>query len=254
MESRIMVDLVDLKNEIKKHFVIREEKDTVWSNLLQEETSYVNGSVYLNCERVPVKYLQQIDNDIITYNDANSRLLTISLQNSSNQITTSQLRDTVFYLDNNIINSTYTLGSGNKKLLVTFNKDYNGVLTVNVPPVNTKDEILTGFMFVRSLINQSITITNVSKTSNTVAVTVSVHNPCFSQTLKLSTLLRDGVRTHTFTTQKLDTDTDTTVTLTCALESSDKGILVELVPYNIVRHVTYAQSKSYTGDTVKQMW
>ena len=88
-----MVNLVDLKNELKKIFTLRSDKDTGWSGYLQEDTEYVNGSVYIYNEAPTyitqklssVNFLGYDDNNVDLYVYANNTIAEYQLKQANKQ-------------------------------------------------------------------------------------------------------------------------------------------------------------------------
>lgn len=224
-----MVKLTNIRTELSKKFLLKTRKEEVWSNYLKDEAQYVNGSVYVHKTQTPKYHKQTITNKTFNTNNTTTTNCTIHINKTEN-ITQDQLNKTVLYLNNNNVYYTKTLTENG--ITITIPNTVNGNLNVIIPSINTSTDEYSGLQINIPLQNQTINITNSSITSNAINLQISISNFVSGQTIKLSTVFRDG---------------DTDATISKVLTSNDKngfnmnitrstqntGYRLELVPVTI---------------------
>lgn len=233
-----MVNLVHLKNELKKIFTLRSDKDTVWSNYLKEDTEYVNGSLYIYNE-APNYFSQKLSSvNFLGYDNDNVDLIVYS----NNTIHEYQVKQSTVTASNGVnieVSNKEFFDDKLDKVSLRIPYSVNGKIRVDVPSLNFEREEYSGIAFNLTVINQNNTnITNYNQTNNTVSLRVNVPVKHENQTITLQTFYRN---------KDVDATVRTTIgnatykNMSITRNSSDVGVRVIVNPY------TFDNKNFYTG-------
>ena len=231
-----MVDVVDIKNALKKNFTLRSEKENAWKTYLNEGSKYVNGGVYIY--DTPITYYEQkySNVDFVGYS---SDFVDLNIYYTGEDLNDYQLRATTITYSNgsNLPITDKSLFNVDKLKGVSLRIPYssNGKIYALVPSINFKDSAYKGFNFTITLSKQTLTVSNYVKNNISVSFDVALTNIVTGQILEVRTLSIDGGVNNAYTYPA-----DNEVSVEFDVSDEDKTILVLLLPYKV-------DTKYYTG-------
>lgn len=246
-----MTLFIDLKEKIKKFFVLKSEKvtdkDTIWGDYIRSQTSYVNGAVYIH-ESPPSVHKQEFSFATLNVNQENEIVCVIGAKGTS--FTVNQLRRAVVLVDGTLCTVKSVSATNDVATLIFDNVSVSGNLKVQIPSYNDVGNVYSGLVFQRQIVAQSMTFTPISISSNSISFSVTISNPCPLQQVKASTVYRTGQTNYTKVISlppQQSLGNPHTVTFTMSRGSQDVGVFVELVPYTV-------GDTTYCGCGIKQLW
>ena len=245
-----MTLFIDLKEKIKKFFVLKSEKvtdkNTIWGDYIRSQTSYVNGAVYIH-ESPPTVHKQEFSFATFNVNQNNEIVCVIGAKGK--KFAVNQLRRTVVLVDDTVCAVKSVSATNDVATLIFDNVSVSGNLKVQIPSYNDIGNVYSGLIFQRQIVAQSMTFTPIS-ISNSVSFSVTISHPYPLQQVKASTIYRTGQTNYTKVIslpEQQSLGNPYTVTFTIPRGSQDVGVFVELVPYT-VSNITYG------GCGIKQLW
>ena len=237
-----MTLFINIKNKLKKYFILRDEKDAVWSNYLKSEMKYVNGEIHFH-HTASIYHSQQTPKTVAyTLGGTNETFCELRVKNDS--FHEDQINQATAHLDNELI-SIHNKSVDNG-IAVGFDNTYEGLLKIKVPPVNVGNDIYTGLEYQQEIRGQGLSLTSYNHSNNMVSVVVETQNAFVNQQVRCATLYRNGKIDNSKTVTLQNNQSAVSID-DVPVGSTDKGFMVELLPFkknNIV----------YTGKKITQNW
>ncbi len=226
-----MVNLFNLKEKLANLFVLKSEKEEVWSNYLDTGSNYMNGVVYVQKDMI-VYHKQSLKN--ISFNVLDASYTQYNVYVNTDMLTQGQVDNTTFTLDGEVVNFTKSLINTNGNLGFKFKirRGERGSFRIIVPSYKVGNDVFEGFQVNRVLRSQRIDVdddTGWSVTDNVLTVNCDLVYPSPNQILKITTLYGNN-KTHN-SNQIILNGEDSNVTISIICDDNDVKFKLELVSY-----------------------
>ncbi len=246
-----MTNLLNVPTKLKEFFTLRTDKDNVWLSYLYSETKYVNGSVYIHA-LAPEYHNQKLDSVVVSHDD-NSIIFFI--YTTGEEFIESQFEDMEVMMGGEFKDFSYVVieNEDYNELKVTMDKEDvdDGVLRINIPPYNTREDLYEGVVVSREIINQDVIFKgtpNVYTENNKTYLGISYYviNPLVNQQFKISSYDRNKYVLDSKTVQLTSGSGNTNgVSLVLELKKSN------YVYWNVELLPMCKNNKCYTGKYIE---